>query len=112
MITGKPVTVLRYITDRYGDRVLQSQHTVSRCAFAPRAANAVAGGAELADRASTVTADAELYVPYGADIVPTDVIKLHDGTAWEVVGPIERWQSPFAGAWSPGAVVPLQRMTG
>lgn len=109
---GRPVTVHRYESDRFGDRVEVSHHTVSRCAFAPRSAAGTRGGAELTDRASTVTADAELYVPYDADITPADVVELDDGTRWEVAGPVERWRSPFAGAWSPGAVVPLRRMTG
>lgn len=109
---GHTVIVHRYVTSSVGDRTEVSQHTLTRCAFAPRPASGSRGGAELIDRASTVTADAELYVPYGADIVPTDVVELDDTTLWEVSGPVERWRSPFAGAWSPGAVVPLRRMTG
>jgi hypothetical protein len=109
---GRPVTVHRYETDRYGDRQEVSTHTVRGTAFAPRPVAGARGSSELADRTNTVVADAELYVPYGADIVPTDEIELDDGTLWEVAGAAERWRSPFSGAWTPGAVVPLRRMTG
>lgn len=109
---GESVTVHRYTTDRYGDRTKVSSHMVARCAFAPRPVAGSRGSAELTDRASTVVADAELFVPHGADIVPTDVIQLSDGTEWEASGATERWHSPFSGAWRPGAVVPLRRMTG
>lgn len=109
---GQTITVHRYEGNRYGDRTEISQHTVSRCAFAPRPVAGRGGGAELVDRAATVTADAELYVPYSADITPFDVVELDDGTRWEVAGPVERWRSPFAGSWTPGTVVPLRRMTG
>ena len=112
MITGYTVVVARYETDRYGDRTKVSEHTVTGCAFAPRT---TAGGrtiAELTDRSATVTSDAELFAPFGADITPADVVRLPDGTDWEVVGFPERWQSPFPGAWAPGTVVPLRRRTG
>ena len=109
---GRPVIVHRYTQDRYGDRVEVSQHTVTGCAFAPRTFAGARGGAELTDRAATVTADAELHAPFNADITPTDVIELDDTTLWEVSGPVERWRSPFPGAWAPGAVIPLRRVTG
>lgn len=112
-MTGQAVTVHRFLIDgKTGDRSEVSQHTVARCAFAPRTSASSRGGAELTDRANTVVADAELFAPYNADVVPTDVIELDDGTLWEVVGPVERWRSPFAGTWTPGAVIPLRRMTG
>jgi hypothetical protein len=112
MLTGHAVTVLRYETDRYGDRVKIKEFTVPRCAFAPRTSSGSRGTVELTDRSAAVTADAELYAPLGADITPADVIRLHDGTEWEVVGAPERWQSPYPGAWQAGAVIPLQRKTG
>jgi hypothetical protein len=112
-VTGQSVVVHRFVTDpKTGDRSEVSQHVVGRCAFAPRTSAGSRGGAELTDRASTVVADAELFAPYSADVVPTDVIELDDGTLWEVAGPVERWRSPFAAGWSPGAVIPLRRMTG
>jgi hypothetical protein len=110
-VIGQTVTVRRYEGNRYGDRVEVSSHVVQGAAFAPRPAAAGRGSAELTDRAATVVADAELYVPYGADITAQDVIELGDGTRWEVSGAPEPWRSPFSG-WRPGAVVPLRRKTG
>lgn len=112
MITGDPVTVLRYETDRYGDRTQVDEFTVAHAAFAPRTSASGRDTAELTDRASTVTVEAELYVPHGADITPQDVVRLADGTEWEVVGAPERWRSPYVGRWLAGTVVPLRRKTG
>jgi hypothetical protein len=112
VITGHPVTVLRYETDRLGDRVKVAEFIVFDCAYAPRTTSSSRGTVELTDRTGAVSADAELYTPYGADITPQDVIRLADGTEWEVVGAPERWESPFPGAWAAGTVVPLRRKTG
>ena len=112
VITGHPVTVLRYDTDRYGDRVKVAEYKLAGCAFAPRATSSSRGTVELTDRTNAVTADAELYTPHGVDITPQDVVRLVDGTEWEVVGALERWESPFPGAWAAGTVVPLRRKTG
>lgn len=112
MITGHTVTVLRYVTDRYGDRTQVGEYPVAGCAFAPRTASGSRGAVEFSDRAGTVVADAELYVPYGADITPEDVVRLADGTDWEVVGAPERWESAYTTAWKAGTVVPLRRKTG
>jgi hypothetical protein len=99
-------------TDRYGDRVEVSRHTVQRTAFAPRPNEMGRGSREFTDRADTVVSDAELYVPFGADIVATDVIEFEDGSRWEASGAVERWRGAFSVGWMPGAVVPLRRMTG
>lgn len=109
---GQPAIIHRYTTDKYGDRTEISQHTVQRTAFAPRPNEMGRGSQEFTDRAQTVIADAELYVPYGADIVATDVIELVDGTLWEAAGAPERWSAAWALGWKPGAVVPLRRKTG
>lgn len=109
---GRAIVVHRFDTDRYGDRVEVSTHTIHRTAFAPRPNLLGRGSAELVDRASTVIADAELYAPYGADIRSTDVIELEDGSHWEVSGSPERWSGAYSTAWFPGAVVPLRRKTG
>jgi hypothetical protein len=104
-LTGQTVTVRRFATDRYGDRVLGVTFLVPRCAFAPRLS------VEGNDRADTVTADAELYVPSWAGIEAADQVELPDGTLWEVQGRPENWWSPYT-AWKPGDVVTLKRVTG
>lgn len=101
------VNVRRYTTDRYGDRVLVSQHLIGPCAFAPRLTR------EVNDRSTQVTAEAELYAPDEADIEPSDEVTLEDGTTWEVDGRPENWGiSPWTGGLIPGTVVPLTRVTG
>jgi hypothetical protein len=110
-VIGETVTITRYGTDRYGDRVQLSTHTLTRCAFAPRARAAGFRTGEDTDRAQAVTSDAELYVPTGSDIAPTDTVILADGTTWEVTGRPERWTDPFSGQ-PVGVVVALNRMTG
>jgi hypothetical protein len=111
-IIGFTATVHRYTTDRFGDRVEASTHTLDRCAFAPRGNAGLLSTRENTDRANTVTSAAALYTQAGADIVATDVIELPDGARWEVSGAPERWQSPFPGAHTFGVIVPLERITG
>lgn len=106
---GHPVTVHRYTTDRYGDRTEVSSHQVFNTLFSPRPNAMGRGSNEFNDRASRVVGDAELYVPYGADIVSTDVIELANGARWEAFGAPEVWRT---GSWSAGTVVPLRRVTG
>lgn len=112
MLRGRSVTVHRYETDRYGDRVEVSSHQIHRTAFAPRPNEMGRGSEEVTDRANQVIADAELYVPYASDIESTDVVELDDGSRWEVSGRPERWTGAFSTGWLPGTVVPLRRMTG
>lgn len=112
MITGHSVTVMRYETDRYGDRTKVAEFAVPNCAFAPRSTSSTRGTVELTDRSGAVTADAELYIPYGADIRSEDVIRLPDNTDWEVVGAAERWLGAYVAPWQAGTVIPLRRKTG
>jgi hypothetical protein len=112
VIVGETVIVHRYQTDRYGDRVEVSTHQIPRCAFAPRSQGGLRGTSEETDRSDTVVSVAVLHAPAGADLNAQDVIELSNGSAWEVGGLPEHWHSPFPGAWSPGVVVPLRRMTG
>jgi hypothetical protein len=104
-VNDQSVTVRRYRTDRYGDRVLVSTFQLTRCIYAPRTSS------EDDDRSTTVVADAELFVPAHAALQPSDEIELADGTTWEVNGRPEPWRSPFGG-WAPGDVIPLNRTTG
>lgn len=106
---GLPITVRRYVTDRYGDRTEVSSHRVFNTLFAPRPNAMGRGSNEFNDRADQVIADAELYAPFGADIASTDVIELANGDRWEAFGAPERWQS---GGWQAGTVIPLRRLTG
>jgi hypothetical protein len=108
---GQTVTVLRYAPDRYGDRALVSEFTVAHCVFAPQAFRSVVTMKRQTDRANAMSADAQLFVPAGADIRHTDGIRLADGTTWEVTGTPEVWASPLVD-WAPGNVVALNRVTG
>lgn len=100
----------RYETDRYGDRHEVSTHIIQNTLFAPRPNAMGRGSNEFTDRRDTVIADAELYVPYGADVKSTDVIELESGAQWEVAGSPEPWQGITG--WRSGTVVPMRRMTG
>lgn len=106
---GRPITVHRFTTDRYGDRTEVSSHPVYNTLFAPRPNAMGRGSNEFNDRANQVVSDAELYVPFGSDIVSTDVIELESGDRWEAFGKPEPWQT---GSWGAGTVVPLRRLTG
>jgi hypothetical protein len=102
---GITVTVKRLATDRYGDVTVASTHTVDNCATAPR------GSTENTDRRDTVVVGLSLYAPPDADIQPTDVITLPDGTDWQVDGQPGIWQTPFTG-WTPGMELALKRVSG
>lgn len=102
---GQTITVHRLTRDRYGDRTEIAHFLVSGCAFAPRLST------ENTGRADEVTADAELYAPFWADIHAADVVERDDTTRWEVQGEPQRWENPFTG-WQPGVVATLKRVTG
>ncbi|WP_372663549.1 hypothetical protein [Amycolatopsis kentuckyensis] len=99
------VTVRRYQLDRFGDRQLLATFQVGGCIFAPRSTS------EDNDRSTTVEADAELYVPAYAGIEASDEVEFEDGTAYQVNGQPERWESPWSN-WAPPDVVSLKRKTG
>lgn len=103
---GQSVTVHRPGgTDRFGDRLAGTTHTVSGCAVAP------AGSSESYGRGETVTTGVALYGPYGSDIKASDVIELADGSRFEVVGEPAHWKSPFT-ALEAGMQVFVERVTG
>jgi hypothetical protein len=104
-ITGETVTVVRYGTDRYGDRTELARFELSQCAFAPTDTREASG------RSEQVVADATLYVRPQHGIKPSDVVIRADGTQWEVQGATEDWGYP-GGGWIPGSVVYLSRVTG
>lgn len=106
---GRTVTVRRYDTDRYGDRVLTLTFIVGHCAFGARATTR-RSGTDNTDRANTVTSYAELYAPSWAGLQSNDVIEV-DGNKWEVDGHPESWLG-MTGTWRPGMRVVLKRVTG
>jgi hypothetical protein len=109
---GRSVLVRRFTMDRKGNRVEASRFQVTRCAFAPEPSTSMRATEEDTDRSNRVVADAELYTPYTADIRSADEVELWDGSLWEVAGSPQPWQSPFAGLWGAGRMVPLRRITG
>jgi hypothetical protein len=103
---GETITVRRPGgTDQRGDPEPATTHTVTDCAFAPRAST------EAVDRRDTVVIGITLYAPPDADIQPTDQIVRADGTVWEVDGEPGDWLTPFTG-WHPGLQIALKRVTG
>jgi hypothetical protein len=102
---GITVTVQRQTQDRFGNFTTASEHQVGPCAFEPTSTQ------ELTDRRETVTRPARLFIPPGADIVPTDRIVLADGSRWSVVGDVQPFANPFTG-WAPGGTVQIERVTG
>ena len=106
MALNQTVTVKRYTTDKYGDRVLTATFQVGQCGFAPRSM------AETDDRSTTVIADADLFGPPWMGITAKDVVVLADGSAWEAQGDVEKWAMPFGSPWFPGCVVHLKRTKG
>lgn len=58
-----------------------------------------------------VSAAAELYLPPGTDVAPTDQFELPDGTTWNVLGQPSPYNSPFTGIGGT-VMVRLQRVTG
>jgi hypothetical protein len=58
-----------------------------------------------------VTTDQLLCDDVDADVQPTDVLVLPDGTRWQVAGDVVRARSPLSG-WAPGCVIPIKRASG
>jgi len=105
-VNPQTVTVSRYRLDKYGDRHLIAKFIVGECMFAPRDTT------EVDNRSTAVNADADLYAPPWIGVEPQDVVKLADGTEWEVTGLPARWDSPYPGSWNAGVLVHLNRARG
>lgn len=104
--SGRTVTVSRYDTDAFGDRVLTDQFDVPDCAVAPENTE------EDNDRAvATVTSGVALYDPHYADFRAADEVDIGDGQDWQVEGDPAPWESPFS-MWEPGQVVHLVKRSG
>jgi hypothetical protein len=93
-------------TDRNGDPLPTTEHTIDDCAVAPRTSS------EANTYGNAVVVGLELFVPYGADIAATDTVLLPgDATSWYVDGAPGQWRSPFTD-WRPGTQVALTRQKG
>ncbi|MEU1043984.1 hypothetical protein ABZ400_02355 [Streptomyces sp. NPDC005897] len=80
---------------------------VAGCAIAPRDGT---GTNENTDARDTVITGLTLYAPYGADIRPTDQVRV-GGQLYEVDGQSGSFRSPFTGSTGP-VVAALKLVTG
>ena len=55
------------------------EHTIAGCAILPRAS-------EEEGRGWVILEGRMIIAPYGADVLATDLVRLDDGTTWEVDG--------------------------
>ncbi|GJF06598.1 hypothetical protein [Pseudonocardia sp. D17] len=76
--------------DRFGDPGTETR-TEMTGAFAP-----VSSSEDHVTRGDTTTSTATLYLPYGSDVVATDVIEI-GGRRWHVDGDPAQWSSPLTG---------------
>lgn len=100
-------------TDRYGDPLPATTHTVEGCIVAPASGDSgQSASSERTDLRDTVITGWTLYPPYGADLLYTDEVQLPgDDTWWQVDGEVGNWRSPFS-SWAPGGQVTLRRVRG
>ena len=90
--------------DRFGDKGAEVR-TEMAGAFAPASSSE-----DLVTRGDTVTTTATLYLPYGSDVVATDVIEI-SGRRWHVDGEPAQWSSPLTGRRAVCSV-PLKAVSG
>lgn len=94
-------------TDRFGNALPGTSHSIAGCAVAPRSSE------ERTDGQATVISGRSLYLPAGSDITAHDVVVLNGAPQpgderWQIEGEPAEWTNPFTG-WSPGIVVALTR---
>lgn len=94
-------------TDRFGNPLPGTSHTIEGCAVAPRSSE------ERTDGQATVIVGRSLFMPPGADVTAHDVVVLNgdpqpDDERWQVEGEPAVWENPYTG-WSAGVVAPLTR---
>lgn len=92
-------------TNRYGDPLPATEHTIDGCVLAP------AGSSETTDRADQVTNRMTVYAELHADVRATDRVRLPDDTRWQVDGEPQRYRSPFTPD-SGVCAINLERVTG
>ncbi|MEU3355272.1 hypothetical protein [Streptomyces sp. NPDC037389] len=94
---GETITVLRASTpgrDIYGNDLPSSEeHPVRGCVVAPVSPG---GSEEVTGGRDTVTASLNVYLPAGADVRPTDRLRIR-GQAFDVHGAPAAYRSPFTG---------------
>ena len=103
---GETVTRIRSVErDEFGDPIggAEPNLDIPGCGVAPRQAGEQIGQGRIA-----VTSGLTLYVPPGADVLPSDRFEVR-GAVWEVTGEPAVWRSPFTG-WEPGREVELTRV--
>jgi hypothetical protein len=103
---GETVTRIRSVErDEFGDPIGDAEPNldIPGCGVAPRQAGEQIGQGRIA-----VTSGLTLYVPPGADVLPSDRFEVR-GAVWEVAGEPAVWRSPFTG-WEPGREVELTRV--
>lgn len=102
---GVTVTVHRpFSVDVYGDRGIDTTHTIARCALAPVTSS------EVIDRGTTVQTLMTLYAPAGSDLRAADRVTV-GGRTYEVVGDPAEWANPFTGR-RPGLSADLRAVRG
>lgn len=104
-IPGQTITVSRPGgTNRYGDPLPATEHTIPGCVVAPGSSE------EHTDGADQVHALATVYAPIDADVTATDRLIMPDGTRWQVHGFPARYRSPFTAGGV--CVISIERVTG
>lgn len=97
---GQTVTVIRgAVNVRTGQWEEASRHDIAGCAVA------VGASAETTGTSDTLTVDATVYAPVGADVTATDRV-LIGSAVYDVQGQPWAPVNPFTG-WAPGVVVSL-----
>ncbi|GAA0423840.1 hypothetical protein [Streptomyces luteireticuli] len=111
---GETVMVLcsAAVRDVYGNDVPGPvlEHPVHGCAVAPASGPGPGQSGELTTGRDTITEQLLVYPPPGADIRPTDRLRIR-GLDYEVHGPVHDYRSPLTGTRA-GAEVTARRVTG
>jgi hypothetical protein len=91
--------------DPFGDPIgdVETRTDITGCGIAPRQAGEQIGQGRIA-----ATSGVTVYVPPGADVLPSDRIEVR-GAVYEVEGEPGDWRSPFTG-WEPGMEIHLTRV--
>lgn len=99
-------------TDRYGDPTdgTDNELAIHGCGLAPRTDEENTSNGRRNGRHG-VPIGWTLYAPYGADIEPTDRVRLPDGTVCDVEGEPADWEHMWTD-WQAGTAVALKRYEG